>query len=130
MPLYIVVLCLLFATSLAVGQILFKLAANSIRNEDGSLFLAAATNPMAWLAFGWYAASSFLWLFILMRIPLARAYPFALLGSALVPLMSWLVLRERLTVSYFIGTLIILAGMYIIFSQGHDTAEPHQSESR
>jgi drug/metabolite transporter (DMT)-like permease len=111
----IVVMCLLFAVSIAIGQLLFKVAANSIRRPGSSFFVNAITSPSVWVAFAWYGSTSFLWLYVLMRVPLNRAYPFALLGSALVPAFAWAAFGERVAPSYFVGGAVVLVGLYIIF---------------
>ena len=111
----LVVMCLLFAMSIAIGQVLFKVAANSIRRPGDSFLVNALTSPSVWLAFAWYGSTSFLWLYVLMRVPLNRAYPFALLGSALVPAFAWLAFGERVAPSYLLGTAVVLVGLYIIF---------------
>ena len=108
-------MCVAFAVSIAIGQVLFKLAANSLRRPGPGFLANAITSPSVWLAFAWYGSSSFLWLYVLMRVPLNRAYPFALLGSALVPLFAWAAFGERVQLSYVVGTLVVLAGLYIIF---------------
>ena len=69
--------------------------------------------PQVWLAFGWYGLSSCLWLYILIQTPLSRAYPFALLGAALVPLLAWLVLGEQLTARYWVGSFLVLIGLFV-----------------
>jgi drug/metabolite transporter (DMT)-like permease len=115
MPPSMILLCLLFSLSLAIGQVLFKLAANALQIAGGNLVVNALTSVPALTAFGWYGASSFLWLFVLMRVPLSKAYPFALLGSALVPLFAAMFFRERIGGTYLLGTLVVLAGLYIIF---------------
>lgn len=109
-------LCIAFAVSIAIGQIFFKIAADGLQGLSGNFALNAILRPTTWLAFGWYGSTSFLWLFVLMRVPLSKAYPFALLGSALVPLFSWLIFRERLSLSYVLGALLVLAGLYVIFT--------------
>lgn len=115
LSLTLILLCLAFAASIAVGQVLFKLAGNAVREAGGSFFVGVISSPAVWLAFAWYGASSFLWIYILGRASLSSAYPYALFGSALVPILSWAIFRERISLSYVVGMLIVLAGLYIIF---------------
>lgn len=61
-----------------------------------------------------YVASTALWLYILLQLPLSRAYPFALLGATLVPLLAWRVLGEALPGPYLLGLALVLAGLAII----------------
>jgi drug/metabolite transporter (DMT)-like permease len=117
--LFHIILSVLFAASIAVGQVLFKLAALAIVGaSSGSFFSKAVLAPPVWIAFAWYGASSFLWLYILMKVPLSQAYPFALLGSAMVPIMSALVFHERLPPIYWLGSAIILVGLFIAVGRG------------
>lgn len=111
-------MCVAFAVSIAIGQVLFKLAANSLRRPGPGFFVNAITSPSVWVAFAWYGSSSFLWLYVLMRLPLNRAYPFALLGSALVPLFAWGAFGERMHLSQFVGMLIVLVGLYVVSGRG------------
>jgi drug/metabolite transporter (DMT)-like permease len=53
-----------------------------------------------------------------MKVPLSQAYPFALLGSAMVPIMSALVFHERLPPIYWLGSAIILVGLFIAVGRG------------
>ena len=112
-----ILLCLAFALSIAFGQVLFKIGANSINVAEGTLVARAMLNPSVWVAFAWYGLSSVLWLYILMRVPLSVAYPFALIGSALVPILSRVFFGEKITSTYVAGGLIVLLGLYVIFSQ-------------
>jgi drug/metabolite transporter (DMT)-like permease len=112
-----VTLCLAFAASIAVGQVLFKIAANGIARDGGSFIGTFAANPAVWIAFGWYGLSSILWIYILMSVPLSRAYPFALVGAALVPLLSWLFFGEKITSTYLLGAAIVVIGLYVISAQ-------------
>ena len=118
-----VALCLAFATSIAVGQVLFKFAADSVARDGGSFIGTLAASPAVWIAFSWYGVSSILWIYILMSVPLSRAYPFALLGSALVPLLSAVFFAERITPAYVFGGVIVVAGLYVI------SAQPAQKKS-
>jgi drug/metabolite transporter (DMT)-like permease len=107
----------IFALSIAIGQLLFKVAANSVAGASGNFVSSVAGNLYVWSAFAWYGLSSFLWIYILIRVPLSKAYPFALIGSAIVPLLSWLAFGEKISPSYVIGGLIVLTGLYIIFAE-------------
>jgi drug/metabolite transporter (DMT)-like permease len=115
MPLGVTVLCVVFSGCLVAGQILFKLAA-----EDIKLRLAAGAAAQAvlspWLigALGLYAATTALWIYILTRAPLNLAYPFSLLGAALVPTVAHLVFGEAMTWRYVAGLLLVIAGLAVI----------------
>ncbi len=107
-------LCLGFAVALPVGQLLFKWAA---------LYQAQLTGPMPWKllknapligAFGWYGLTALVWFYILTRTPLSTAYAFSILGSALVPLMAWVIFKEPASWKFAVGYGLMLAGFLVI----------------
>ena len=65
-------------------------------------------------AFAWYGLTSILWFYILTRTPLSVAYPFSLVGAALVPIVGWVVFREAMTFNSLIGYVLIIAGMVFV----------------
>jgi drug/metabolite transporter (DMT)-like permease len=108
--------CSLVALSLPLGQILFKFAALKAQHGPQDLVLRTLTNWPLFLAFALYGLSSLLWYFILMRVPLVHAYPFSILGSALVPLAGWLFFKESVSAQYFVGYALLFAGFFIAVS--------------
>lgn len=106
--------CLVFSLSLGIGQVLFKLAAEDIKTRLDVSYIAAATSPWLIGALLLYAFSTLLWVGILMHMPLNRAYPFALLGAAIVPLLAVIVLGESLSPYYPIGISLVILGVMII----------------
>ena len=111
----ITLLCLAFSACLVAGQILFKLAAEDIkpRLAAGS-FVQAALSPWLLGAVILYAATTVLWIYILTRAPLSLAYPFSLLGAALVPALAGLLFGEAVTWKYLAGLLLVLVGLFVI----------------
>lgn len=111
---HLFVACIVFATSLAVGQLLFKLASGDLKQRLPTGWIEAMLSPWLISALLLYAVSTALWLYILAHLPLTRAYPFTLLGATLVPLLAWTVLREPLPGMYLLGMAVVLAGLAII----------------
>ena len=107
----------LFGFLLAIGQVLFKLAA-----RDTALVRQAAdvtgllATPWTWAALVIYGGTTLLWMLLLQRVPLSRAYPFAALGFVLVPMASAWLFGERITWSYVLGAVCIVIGIVIISS--------------
>lgn len=110
----IILASLVFAVSLGIGQLLFKLAAGDVRSRLAMSWMDAALSPWLLSALALYAASTALWIYILAHAPLSRAYPFALLGAALVPLLARLVLNEPLPGQYLIGMVVVIVGVAMI----------------
>lgn len=103
-----------YAAMVPVGQLLFKAA--SLRHEalEGPLPWRLLQNLPLAAAFAWYGLSAVLWLSILERTPLSRAYPAAILGAALVPPLAWAAFGEPLSWTMAGGYLLMLAGLWLL----------------
>lgn len=109
----IYVLCVVFALSLALGQVVLKTVANQIVKSNESHFIWAFFSWQLFFAVSLYALTMLLWIFILTRLPLNVAYPFSLVGSALVIVMSYLVLGETMSSKQIVGLFVIVIGLVI-----------------
>lgn len=109
----ILLACIALSITLAIGQVFFKLAAEDIKLRLDVSIWSAATSPWLLSALALYAAGTVLWIAILSFLPLSRAYPFALFGTALVPILAVWVLGEDLSSKYFIGIALVLLGLLI-----------------
>jgi drug/metabolite transporter (DMT)-like permease len=109
-------LALLCVLAVAVGQLLFK--------RVGVVLEAAGTWDNAWvlllgsMAFGLYGASTLLWIHVLRSVELSRVYPLMALSFVLVPLASALFFGDTLSLPYFAGVLLIVAGVVLITRYG------------
>jgi len=98
--------------ALAAGQILFKRLGLSLQGQELiSGLLSLARNPQLYLALAIYGFATILWIWVLSRIPLTRAYPWIAATTAVIPLLGWLVFDERVAGQYWIGLLLIIAGL-------------------
>lgn len=103
-----------FTTVLAVGQLLFKKAGLSIRGLDlAEGLLSLARLPAFYAAIALYALSTLLWVWLLSRVTLMQAYPWVAAGVIIVPLLSAMVFGERVNPTYWLGTLLIVAGILV-----------------
>jgi len=107
-------LCSAFAVALPFGQILFKLAAIANAKADGPILLRLLTNLPLMSAFAWYGLMALFWFYVLTRVPLSSAFAFSMVGSALVPVMAWVIFKEPLNWQMAIGFMIILVGLMIV----------------
>lgn len=97
---------------LSIGQVLFKKTASVIAVDSAWRFLASiVTSPWLWAALFVYGAGTLLWVFVLSRVELGRAMPFVALTFIIVPAVSTVLFDERLTPLYWVGILIIVAGV-------------------
>ena len=61
-----------------------------------------------------YGALTVVWIWILTRIPLSRAYPFVILTFVFTPMFAAFAFGEPLNVWYFCGLALILAGLGLL----------------
>ncbi len=111
------ILTLTVVLGIASGQILWKLAADSVSASgalDAVRQLAVSPHFLGGLAL--YGAMTCLWVFVLQSTPLSRAYPFFALSFVLVPLLSSLFLSESLTVMTMLGAGLIVTGLVVMTS--------------
>ena len=108
-----------FALSLSIGQVLLKIAAEDVRRRLAISWFEAAQSVWLALALLLYAVTTVLWLWLLTQLPLTRAYPFALLGAALVPIISSFVLHESIGWTYTLGMSLVICGVTVIQLWGH-----------
>jgi multidrug transporter EmrE-like cation transporter len=109
-----ILLCLAFAITLPIGQVLFKLAADQSHTIQGGLLARVVFNPPLIAAFAWYGVTALFWVYVLTRIPLSAAYPFSILGSALVPILAWMLFGEQVTMQATLGFAIMLLGFFLV----------------
>jgi drug/metabolite transporter (DMT)-like permease len=103
-----------FALMLAVGQLLFKATADRLPPIERFADLRHAfAYPTLWLALALYGLATLLWVFLLQRVALAHAYPFAALAFVLVPFGAAAVFGERLSSGVLVGAALIVAGICI-----------------
>ena len=102
---------LLCVCGIAAGQLLFKCTADS-QALSGS-YLHSRT--LLWLlaAMLIYGVTTFGWIWTLQQGPLSSLYPWMALAFVLVPLLSSVLLGERLQMTYWLGVVMIVAGVSI-----------------
>ena len=102
---------------LSIGQVLFKKTASVLVVDSAWRFLASIlTSPWLWAALFVYGAGTLLWVFVLSRVELGRAIPFVALTFIIVPAVSTVLFNERFTPMYWVGILVIAAGVCITVS--------------
>jgi len=104
-----ILLILAVVGMLSAGQVLFKYSAGSLDFARPATFLSL---PLL-SALVMYGVATFSWLLVLSRVPLNVAFPFYGLVFLLVPLLSWGILKEPLSMSTMVGSLVIAAGVVI-----------------
>jgi multidrug transporter EmrE-like cation transporter len=97
---------------LALGQVLFKLAALRLNASNAESLVAWLNLPIV-AAIVVYAASTVFWVSALRALPLHLAYPASALGFILVPILGHFVLHEPLTIRTLLGGAVIVVGVAI-----------------
>jgi multidrug transporter EmrE-like cation transporter len=79
-----------------------------------SFHLNIFTNPYVLFALGLYGISVLLWLIVLSRVPLSYAYPLVSISYVLVVLASKWILGEPVSLTRWVGVLLICSGVILI----------------
>lgn len=99
---------------LAVGQLLFKQVGLTIRGQLPARVLnLLVSNTTFYLALALYGVATLFWIWLLSRVPLTQAYPWAALAIAIVPLLSIMVFGETVRPLYWLGIILIAAGVIV-----------------
>lgn len=107
----VVAVCLLSAS-----QVLQKLGAQRSLEGARSLrtWLAALFSPLLLSAAVCLAAGFALWLYVLYRMDVTRAYPFLSFGMIVVVAISRLYLKERVAPLRWAGVVLIAIGIALV----------------
>jgi undecaprenyl phosphate-alpha-L-ara4N flippase subunit ArnE len=76
--------------------------------------LYAAFSPILIASVAFYGLVTLLYVYLLMKLPLSKAYTFSLFGSALVPLLAYTILGETLSLRYIFALAIVVAGLVLM----------------
>lgn len=108
-----------YAIGMSLGQLLFKLAADRAKaNPADGFWIAVLSTRHFYLAIALYGLLTVAWVWILMRVPLSRAYPFVVLAFVLTPLLAAVVFGESLDLWYAISLMLILSGLGLLVLKG------------
>lgn len=107
-----IALCVLCVCLVSVGQVMLR-AASLLAYQQ------TQTGPRAWLngttlcALAIYCCAMLLWLWILGRVPLSRAFAFFGLSFFLVPIIAHRFLGDAVSINTWIGAGIIMLGIVV-----------------
>jgi multidrug transporter EmrE-like cation transporter len=102
-------------SAMVVGQILFKMSAQYLVVEKGPVNLLLSL--LTWqfiLAMIFYSTATFLWVILLKYVPLSHAYPFVALSFVLLPVASYFLFGDPLTIRYFVGLAFFMTGLFLV----------------
>jgi drug/metabolite transporter (DMT)-like permease len=102
------------ACSMACGQILFKIGSKSL---TGNGLMATAvefvTSPFLLFAIFLYAFTIIAWIYVLRVLPLSVAYPITALSYLIVPIISYFILDEQISLRMIAGSILIVLGVVV-----------------
>jgi drug/metabolite transporter (DMT)-like permease len=103
---------------MASGQLLFKIGAAQWSGTTLSQWIwSFISNPFLVSAIFLYAFTTLIWIYVLRVLPLSLAYPITALSYVIVPILSFLLLKEKISVSNLIGMALIISGIVVSNSQ-------------
>ena len=110
-----VAMLLLLSIGMSLGQVLFKVAADHAKKSMANGFLQSlVTNGYFILAVVVYGLLTLLWVWVLTRVPLSRAYPFLVLAFVFTPAFAVFIFDEAVNIWYGIGLTLVLSGLAIL----------------
>jgi undecaprenyl phosphate-alpha-L-ara4N flippase subunit ArnE len=109
-------LAILQSLLLSGGQVLLKFALRGLEGFAWSWSYLGRVLTNWWLlgCGVCYAAGTLLWLYILKHYPFSMAYPMISLSYVFGMLAAWLIFREHISVSAWIGVAMIMGGCVLI----------------
>ena len=116
LSLFQVLILVAYAVAMALGQVLFKLAAVRIGATKSLVerLSALAHNGYFVAAILLYAALTGVWLWILTFTPLSRAYVFVALSFVVTPFAAAAIFGEPMTARLVLGLGLIVAGLWCV----------------
>ncbi|MGB3455951.1 MAG: EamA family transporter [Litorimonas sp.] len=101
------------AATIAVGQVLLKLASTRLSKVESLISLDALSWPLV-AGLGVYGTGMVTYLLLLRSVDLSLAYVFVLCGAVFVPVLSVMIFGETITPRYVAGFALILAGLWLV----------------
>ncbi len=107
-------LILLNVLLLTSGQILWKMGLNqaggiSLHNLSRVFF-----SPLIWAGLALYVVATVVWFVVLSRTELSYAYPLQSTAYVMGVIAAWLILKEIIPVTRWVGVLVIIAGVTLV----------------
>ncbi len=96
---------------ICLGQILFKKSALLLGTLKTPFHLIL--EPFFLGAIALYGFTTILWIMVLQHLPLGRAYMVMSLSYIFIPLLSFYVFKEPLSIRLVIGAMLIISGVLV-----------------
>ena len=113
-----------FSVGMSVSaQLALRHGMAAVAASGGSLVTGAATSPWVLGGLTMYGLGTVTWLLLLSRIDLVVAYPLGSLNFVFVTALSGFVLHEQVPTLRWVGTVLILVGIYVVARGEHPAAD-------
>ncbi|KAA6338206.1 putative 4-amino-4-deoxy-L-arabinose-phosphoundecaprenol flippase subunit ArnF [termite gut metagenome] len=100
----------------AIAQYSLKIGVNSLtgKKDIGMLVKSVIFNIHILTGLFLYTIGAILWLYVLSKFELSKAYPLASLGYVFSTIIGYLLLNESLSIYRLLGIGFIITGVYFI----------------
>lgn len=101
-----------------IGQFFLKsgVAKAGLKLITTATLIKTIFTPLVLFGFACYGISSIFWILALSRNDLSFAYPLLLsLGLVFIVLISWIFLKEQMTIERISGIVLVAIGVYFLF---------------
>ncbi|WP_349408674.1 EamA family transporter [Pseudalkalibacillus sp. SCS-8] len=96
------------------GQMLWKVGAAGIDSWNVSTFIYLLKSPFFIGGGLLYVVATFIWMYIITKLPFSVAYPLQSLSYVVGVLAAYFYFKENVDVSQWIGVCVIVLGVYLI----------------
>jgi len=107
-----ILLCMACQALIVVGQLFLKHAVGG-NGHAGPSRRGPSIRDFA-VGIGCMTLWFFLWLGLLSRWDISKLFPFEGLNPALMAIAAWIVLKEKLPISAWLGLILVCAGIVIV----------------
>jgi drug/metabolite transporter (DMT)-like permease len=99
---------------LVAGQIVWKIGLEKSGGLHFDNALQVMFSPLILLGIFIYGAATVIWLYVLSRLPLSFAYPLQSFAYVFALLAAFILFKESIPPTRWIGTAVILAGIAVL----------------
>jgi drug/metabolite transporter (DMT)-like permease len=107
-------LLMLNVVLLVSGQMLWKVGASSINGWSINTIFYLLRSPHFIGGGLLYVFATFIWMYIISKMPFSVAYPIQSLSYALGVIMAYFVFKEHVDLHQWLGVVVIILGVYLI----------------
>ncbi len=110
------VLILINILCLVLGQTAWKYGLENLQLNGNVIqkFFQIVFSPLILLGFALYIFATVIWMYLLSKLPLSFLYPIQSIAYVIALFIGLLLFKEQIPVTRWIGTGVILVGVYLV----------------